>query len=167
MAGFPMKERQRIIDEYLAKSGNNLFQPAEFVDWLCGQPEHEAYQWFYGTDDATAAREHRIQMARQMANGLRIRALVSKAPAKAAQINVAVREFPAMISPVSGRKEGGGYQPFDPGDTQLANELRRQGAQALRSWLSRYRGVAEQAGIEVDAIEEIAAAMSSGVADAA
>lgn len=167
MAGFPMKERQAIIDNYLAATGRNLFNPAEFIDWLGGQPDHEAYPWFFGMDDAAAAREHRIQMARQMANGLRITAQVSQAPAKASTVSVAVREFPAMISPVASRREGGGYVPFDPGDVQQGDELRRQGAQALRAWLARYRGIAEQAGVEVGAIEEIAAAMSGGVADAA
>lgn len=167
MAGFPMRQRQQIIDNYLAATGRNLFNPAEFIDWLGGQPDHEAYPWFFGMDDATAAREHRIQMARSMANGLRITAQVSQAPEKASTVNVAVREFPAMISPVAGRKEGGGYQPFDPTDVQQADELRRQGAQALRAWLSRYRGIAEQAGIQVDAIEEIVVAMGGGVADAA
>lgn len=167
MAGFPMKQRQAIIDGYLAATGRNLFNPAEFIDWLGGRPDHEAYPWFFGMDDAAAAREHRIQMARQMANGLRITAQVSQAPVKAAQISVAVREFPAMISPVAGRKAGGGYEPFDPQDPGQVEELRRQGAQALRAWLARYRGIAEQAGIEVDAIEKIAVAMSGGVADAA
>lgn len=167
MAGFPMKERQRIIDEYLAQSGHNLFQPAEFIDWLGGQPDHEAYPWFYGADDATAAREHRIQMARQMANGLRLSIRASEAPATSSSVNVSVREFPAMISPVAGRRSGGGYQPFDPADSHQAAELQRQGAQALRAWLARYRGIAEQAGVEIGAIEEIAVALGGSVADAA
>ena len=72
MAGFPKKERQRIIDEYLAASGRNMFIPREFVDWLRDYPDHEAYDWFYGMDDAEAAQQHRIQLARQMASGLRI-----------------------------------------------------------------------------------------------
>jgi len=38
MAGFPKKERQRIIDEYLAASGNNMFVPHEFVEWLVNNP---------------------------------------------------------------------------------------------------------------------------------
>ena len=54
MAGFPKKERQRIIDEYLAASGRNMFVPREFVDWLRDYPDHEAYDWFYGMDDAEA-----------------------------------------------------------------------------------------------------------------
>jgi hypothetical protein len=34
MSGFPKKERQRIVDEYLQATGRNMFVPGEFVDWL-------------------------------------------------------------------------------------------------------------------------------------
>lgn len=156
MAGFPMKERQAIIDGYLAATGRNMFVPAEFVDWLADQPHNPAYPLFYGMDDATAAREHRISLARNMAAGLRITARVQEASPKGKPVTVSIREFPAMVSPVEGRKSGGGYVNFDPDDAALAAELRRQGAQALRAWLARYRGIAEAGGLDVCAIEEIA-----------
>lgn len=165
---FTRKDRQALIDDYLNRTGRNVFQPAEFIDWLADQPEHQAYPWFYGMDDAAAAREHRIQMARQMANGLRITARVQEAPTASAPMSVRVREFPAMISPMAGRKSGGGYEPFDPQDPVMRAELQRQGAQALRAWLARYRGVAEAGGLDVSPIEEIAGALDGhGVADAA
>ncbi|MFE3836934.1 hypothetical protein [Pseudogemmobacter sonorensis] len=168
MAGFPMKERQAIIDGYLGATGRNLFNPAEFIDWLEGQPDHEAFPWFFGMDDAAAAREHRVAMARQMANGLRITAKVQEIPMAAAPMRVSFREFPAMVSPVDGRRQGGGYVPFDPNDPDLAAELLRQGAQALRSWLARYRGISEASGISVGSIEEIVGALDiAGGADAA
>jgi hypothetical protein len=168
MAGFTKADRQRIIDEYLATSGANMFQPAEFIDWLSGQPDHEAYEWFFGMDDAQAAREHRILMARQMANGLRIVANVSRTPDRGSVVAVTVREFPAMVSPMAGRRDGGGYVSFDPDDPALVAELRRQGAQALRGWLARYRGVAEIGGLDVSAIEEIARSLDGvGVVSAA
>jgi hypothetical protein len=44
-------------------------------------------------------------------------------------------------------------------DPVLMDELRCQGAQALRSWLERYRGAAEAAGVDVVPIERIAEAM--------
>lgn len=153
------KQRQRIIDEYLAASGRNLFVPGEFIDWLSEQPEHEAYEWFFGQGDEEAARQHRITMARQMASGLRITAKVSAAPKEAKTLSIAVREFPAMVSPVAGRKDGGGYESFDPNDASMVAELRRQGGQALISWLARYRGVADQTGVDVTPIEEVAAQM--------
>lgn len=167
MAGFPKAKRQAIIDGYLQSTGRNHFIPGEFIDWLSGEKDHEAWPWFFGQSDEEAARQHRIQMARQMANGLRITAPVSEAPTKAAEVSVKVREFPALVSPMAGRKQGGGYQPFHPDDPEMVGELRRQGAQALRSWLARYQGVAEQCGVDVTPIEEIVAQMQGDVAGAA
>lgn len=168
MSGFPMKKRQAIIDGYLAATGSNLFVPAEFIDWLSGQPEHEAYDWFFGISNEAAAREYRIGLARQMASGLRITAQVQSAPAARSKVSVEVREYPAMVSPIDGRKSGGGYVPFDPSDPALSAELKRQAASALKAWLQRYRGVAEQSGINLKPIEKIAGALdSSGVVEAA
>lgn len=150
---FTKADRQRIIDGYLHETGENIFVPSAFVDWLADQPEHEAYGWFYGKDDASAAREYRIGLARQMASGLRVVAEVSTTQAKVVQI--VVREFPAYVSPVASRKSGGGYEPFDPKDEAAMAELRRQGAVALQSWLRRYRGAFE--GVDLSAVEEIAA----------
>lgn len=154
MSGFPKKERQRIIDGYLAATGRNMFLPAEFIDWLQSQPEHEAYEWFYGMGDEAAAREYRIGLARRMASGLRI--VVEEHQAEGKVVQFSTREYPAYLSPVAGRKDGGGYSPFNPNDAELMAELQCQGAQALRSWLERYRGAAEAAGVDVSPIENIA-----------
>jgi hypothetical protein len=167
MAGFPKKKRQQIIDGYLAATGSNMFVASEFIDWLGGQPDHEAYEWFFGQGDEEAARQHRIQMARNMANGLRISARVSEAPEKAEAVSVSVREYPALVSPMAGRKSGGGYEAFHPDDPAMVAELQRQGAQALRSWLHRYRGVAEQAGVDLTPIEEIVIHLQGDVVGAA
>ena len=90
-----------------------------------------------------------------MASGLRIVAEVSTAPAAGSVVQITVREFPAFVSPVASRKSGGGYEPFDPSDVAAMDELRRQGAVALRSWLARYRGAFN--GVDLTVIEEIAA----------
>ena len=162
MASFTKADRQRIIDGYLAQTGRNLFVPSEFIDWLSGEPGHEAYEWFFSKSDAETAREHRIWMARRMANGLRIQAEVSTTPKKGNVVSVAVREFPAYVSPVASRRDGGGYQPFDPNDGQSMEELRRQGAVAMRSWLNRYGGAF--ADHDLRALEKIAAAAADRVA---
>jgi hypothetical protein len=145
---------QRIIDDYLAASGRNMFHPAEFVDWLGGQPDHEAYEWFYGMEDQEAARQWRIQMARQMASGLRI--VVQESDPEDQVVSISVREYPTFISPVSLRKKGGGYERFDPDSEDSQRELRRQAATALATWLGRYRGCAENFGLNLTPIEEIA-----------
>ena len=158
MSNFTAKQRQKIIDGYLAATGRNMFQPAEFIDWLGEQPEHEAYPWFYGTDDTTAAREYRIILARRMASGLRI-VVQDSTPDNQQVVHITTREFPAFVSPVAGRKDGGGYSPFDPKDPEMMDELRAQGAQALITWLTRYRGAAEASGVNVKPIEKIAEAL--------
>ena len=103
---FKSKDRQRIIDGYLAESGRNMFVPAEFIDWLADQPEHEAYDLFYGMSDANAARQHRIALARRMASGLRI--VAKQEESRSNVVAVTTREYPAYVSPVAGRRVGGG-----------------------------------------------------------
>lgn len=150
---FKAKDRQRIIDGYLSQTGRNLFVASEFIDWLEGQPEHEAYEWFFGMDDATAARQHRVALARRMASGLRVQAKVETTETQVVQITE--RDYPAYVSPVAGRKHGGGYERFDPHDEEAMAELRRQGRIALQSWLQRYSGAF--ADLDLTALEEIAA----------
>ena len=162
---FKKKDRQRIIDGYLAETGRNMFIPSEFIDWLSGQPEHEMYDAFFGMSDEHAARQHRIALARRMASGLRVVAREENTETNV--IGVTTREYPAYVSPMAGRKGGGGYEPVDPYDEAHLAELRRQGATALRAWLSRYRGAFEHAGADLSAIEEIAASEDDGVAQSA
>lgn len=167
MAGFSRAERQQIIDDYLAESGVNSFVPHRFVDWLADKPDHPVFDLFYGMSDEHAAREFRVGLARNLASGLRIIAQVRLASPNVTQIKLTTREFPAMISPIDGRKHGGGYIAFNTEDRVMIAELRRQGAQALRSWLGRYRGVAELIGVDLRGIEEIAGALEgAGVAQA-
>ena len=158
MTAFTRQKRQAIIDEYLSATGENLFIPGRFIDWLQHRPDHEAYPWFYGKDDYEAAREYRIGLARRMAAGLRIVARVQETSA-ANVISVTVREFPAYVSPVASRSAGGGYTRFDPHDPAALSELRRQGAVAMRAWLVRYRGA--YADTDLSALEEIASGIDA------
>lgn len=152
---FGKKDRQRIIDGYLAATGKNMFVPGEFIDWLADEPEHEAYPWFFGKDDATLARAHRIDMARRMASGLRI-TVSTVDPSRQSIIKVTERSYPAVVSPLSGRRSGGGYVGLDPSDPRMMADLREQGAQSLRSWLERYGSAFEDAGVDLSPIKEIA-----------
>ena len=161
---YTTKTRQRIIDDYLAATGSNMFIPGEFIDWLQDKPQHEAYPWFFGKSDEDAAREYRIDLARRMASGLRI--IVRSTSPAAQSVNVTTREYPALVSAMSGRKAGGGYAPFDPTDPASVLELQRQGATALRAWLSRYRGVAEEMGLDLQPVEDIALYLDGSDAEA-
>jgi hypothetical protein len=160
---FTKEKRQAVIDEYLAETGQNLFQAPAFVDWLAQKPEHEAYSWFFGMSNDKAAREHRIHLARRMASGLRI--VVRYSEAKPSVVHMKVREYPAYVSPVTQRHNGGGYVRFDPADADAVAELRSQGMTALRAWLVRYRHVFSET--ECQAIEQIAAADAVRVAASA
>lgn len=154
MGNFARKTKQRIIDEYLQATGLNIFKADEFVDWLATQPEHEMYDAFYGIDDSTAARNWRIDMARRMASGLRI--VVKQEEVQQSEVvSIKVAEYPAYISPVAKRKEGGGYERFDPKDEASQEELRRQAGVWLAGWLNRYRGAAEHIGLDMTPIEDI------------
>ena len=154
MSNFARKTKQRIIDDYLAETGLNLFKADEFVDWLAGQPDHEMYEAFYGIDDSVAARNWRIDMARRMASGLRI--VVKQEDVEQSEvISIKVAEYPAYISPVAKRKEGGGYEPFDPNDEASQAELRKQAGVALAGWLNRYRGSAENIGLDLTPLENM------------
>lgn len=121
---FKKSKRQAIIDGYLATTGKNLFIASEFIDWLQDEPEHEAYPWFFGKDDAEAAREYRIDLARRMAGGMRI-VVSAQETTQSGVVQINVREYPAYVSAMSGRKAGGGYSRFDPDDAESLAELRR------------------------------------------
>jgi hypothetical protein len=130
-----------------------LFVPGEFVDWLEGQPEHEVYDAFFGQGDAHAAREHRIALARRMASGIRISAERVERKTKSVTVNVQQRA-PALISPIDGRTQGGGYVAFDAGSPEHVAELRRQGIRNLASWIQRYAIAFSEA--ELEPLRELA-----------
>lgn len=150
---FTKRDRQKIIDGYLSESGANMFNAADFIDWLSERPDHQAYPWFFAKDDQAAAREYRIGLARQMASGLRIVTSVSPV-GESKVVHITTNEYPAYISPMSGRNVGGGYERFDPQNAEHIAELQRQGARALRSWLDRYADAFS--GYDLSAIETVA-----------
>jgi hypothetical protein len=88
-----------------------------------------------------------------MASGLRIVAKVEVIESEVRAIKVV--EYPAYISPVSKRRDGGGYEPFDPSDEVAQAELRRQAGVALAAWLERFRGAAENIGLDMTPVEQM------------
>jgi hypothetical protein len=154
MAYFSKKTKQRIMDDYLNLTGRNIYVPEEFLLWLKDQPDHEAHKAFWGTNDEDAAMQWRIDLARRFASGLRI---VAKTEVIESEVRrVKVTEYPAYISPVTTRRQGGGYEPFNPDSEESQAELRRQAGVALAAWLNRYRGAAENVGLDMTPIERMA-----------
>ena len=105
-------------------------------------------------DDSVAARNWRIDKARQMASGLRI-VVKQEDVTQSEIISIKVTEYPAYISPVATRKSGGGYEPFDPDDETAQQELRKQAGVQLAAWLNRYRGAAENIGLDLTPVENL------------
>ena len=153
MAYFSKKTKQRIIDDYLQQTGNNMYVPQEFIDWLADRPDHEAYKAFHGRD-AELLNESKLDLARRFASGLRIVAKTEVIESEVRRIKVT--EYPAYISPVTTRRVGGGYEPFDPDSEESQAELRRQAGVQLAAWLNRYRGAAEHIGLDMTPLEEMA-----------
>lgn len=157
-------KRQAIIDGYLNATEQNMFVPSEFIDWLHGQPEHEAYDWFFSQTDEDAARAHRVDLARRFVSGLRV-VVKQSGSSKGRQIKVEERSYPAYVSPTEGRQNGGGYMPFDPSNPEHRDQLRIEGAKVMVSWLERYGAVFDDMNLAL--CEQISAAQSGRVAIAA
>ena len=141
MSRFNKQTRQRIINDYLAESGENTFVPARFIDWLSNRPEHEAYPAFFSIDDTEAARAYRIELARRFVSGLRVTVSEQTVTDEDRTISVRMVEAPRYISPAANRRDGGGYVPFDAGDPASVAELQRQASVALHVWYRRYESV--------------------------
>ena len=169
MAGFPKKERQAIINDYLHASGRNQFVPAEFLDWLRDKPDHKAHSIFYGMSDEEAADAHRLNLVRQWVSGLRITVQTKTSkPVAVGRVKVNEVELPAMISPVAKRKSGGGYVAVDPSDDDTMTELAAQAAADLERWVERYGGAASLLKVNTAPIKQIARSLrTAGVAQAA
>jgi hypothetical protein len=152
MAKFSKKTKQKIIDDYLNDTGKNSFVAEEFVTWLQDKPDHVAYNAFHGQDDHLLW-QAKLQLARQFVSGLRI--VVKSEVVESEVRSIKVTEYPAMISPTTTRRQGGGYVAFDPESAQSQAELRKQAGVALAAWLDRYRGCAEHIGVDLTSIENI------------
>lgn len=131
---FTTTARQAILDEFVARHGG--YDPKVFLDEVrLSNGGHPAHAWFTWQDHV-AADAHRLHEARTFVQGLRVKfdVITTTRGVRA----VTVREAPAYLSPVAGRKAGGGYFATDPNDDTHMAELRQQAATALGSWLSRF-----------------------------
>jgi len=150
---FTKDTRQRIINEYLNDTGRNMYIPADFVEYIQERPEHEAYAFIFGKTDKEAAHQYRVDLARDFARGLRIKVEVQETKSKVSSVKV--REYPSFISPVENRREGGGYQAFDPNSPEMRAELMRQGITSLTAWIERFGDTFETEGIQIGGIRKV------------
>jgi hypothetical protein len=143
---FTTQLRQEIVEDYCRRHGGTFDAPG-FYDENKSK-NARAYEWFEH-DREKAALEHNLNLARQFAHGLKIFFTVEEI-GRSGPIKVNV-SAPLVISPMAGRKGGGGYQKVDPED--LA-ELCHQAASALQSWLDRYSACFSQIKVSPKAFEQ-------------
>jgi len=153
------KAKQDLVDRFLNDTKENSFQIAEFLTWLKPQKKDPFWDAFFGATDKEMAEQHRHDLVRKFVSGLRIVVAAHTIKKDATSVRISAQEYPAMISPVATRHLGAGYSTFDATDAGMQAELRRQGAQALRSWLARYGGAAAARGVDTAPILAIAEAL--------
>lgn len=150
MTRFTRALRQQIVQD-LAEQNGGWFDPASFLAAVRkAGAKHPAFEWFEW-DDGYAANEFRLDQARDFARGLTIRFEVRTV--HRGGFRIIEQSAPLVLSPIAGRRDGGGYFITDPNDPAHMEELRRQAAQSLRWFLSRYSAVLSYAGISTAAFE--------------
>ncbi|MEH3117124.1 MAG: hypothetical protein PGN25_05810 [Methylorubrum populi] len=155
MAGLSKAARQEIVREFAVRH-NGHFNPKLFLEEVRHKgKDHPAFGWFEW-DRAAAALAYQVEQAREFARDLRVSFTVQVVNGGRRSIQVRETAMPLVLSPVEGRRSGGGYILTDENDPAHMTEHCRQAAMALRAWLSRYRSAAEHAGCALAPVEKLA-----------
>lgn len=158
MARFTRAARQQIVRDFAEKNGG-WFDATRFLAEVQKKGEaHPAWEWFEWDDD-NAANEFRLDQARDFARGLTIRFEIKSVHRGA--FRVTEHTVPLAVSPIGGRRGGGGYFITDPNDPSHMAELCLQAAQSLRWFLSRYEGALKHAGISISSLERMQTSLES------
>lgn len=145
------KERKEIFSDFVRRHGK--FSAQGFVDEVeSAGPSHRAYSVFEW-DDAKAANGYRLDQARDLFQGLRVKHVIEEGPSR--RVKAKETQAPFAISPVGGRKNGSGYYEFDPDDPAMVAELQREAATSLQSWLNRYEFALAKAVGSTSSIESV------------
>ena len=148
---FTVSLRQEIIEEFAARHGGQ-YDPALFFEEVRDQGrQHRAHDWFMW-NRTDAAYQYNLWQARAFAQGVKVSFTVTNVGGGSFTMDA-----PMVISPLSGRKGGGGYTTMDPENEEHVAELSRQGAASLRSWIARYKFCLQHAEIPVAPFEQAAA----------
>jgi hypothetical protein len=130
--------RQQIVKEFAEQNGG-CFDAALFLAHVREVGDaHPAWAWFEWDDDK-AALEYRLDQARDFARGLKITFEIQEV--HRGKMRITQKSAPLVISPLQSRSNGGGYLVTDPNSPEHLEELRRQAAQSLRWFISRFEGV--------------------------
>lgn len=151
MARFTKALREQIVREFTARH-NGQYNPALFLEGVGAKGvDHPAYEWFEWNDDR-AAEQYRVEQARAFARDIRVAFTVEEIGRNKA-VTIREVEAPLMISPLTGRRHGGGYVVLDPARPEDMAELCRQAACDLEAWLSRHQAALLYARGSSEAIE--------------
>lgn len=151
---FSKEERQQIVEDF-ARRHNGQYDPALFLKEVKESgKDHPAYSWFEW-NSKKAANEYNLWQARAFAKDLRINFTVEEVR-RSGTVAIKTTEMPMVLSPVNGRKDGGGYVLTNPDDPAHMAEHCRQAGAALRSWLKRYEAALIHAGTSPKLVEQIA-----------
>jgi hypothetical protein len=160
MARFSKSLRQQIVREFAEKNGG-WFDPAAFLAEVRRQgSKHPAWEWFEW-DDNKAAHEFRVDQARDFARGLVV--VFEVQTMHRGSLRIVEQSAPLLVSPVAGRKGGGGYFVTDPNDPQHMIELCLQAAQSMRWFIGRYESALRFAGVNMAPFEKAQAALEETV----
>jgi hypothetical protein len=151
MARFTKQLRQQIVEEFARRHGGQ-FIPAPFVQEVKAKGKnHPAYDWFVW-DESKAAFAYQVEQARDFASGLRVTFRVEEV-GRNRRMTITESVMPMVISPMDGRRSGGGYYLVDPDNPEHMAEHCLQAASTLRSWFARYQSALSHAGISPSLIE--------------
>lgn len=158
MMRYTKEARQKIVQEF-AEAHGGVFDPAEFLGVVSQVgSSHPAYDWFQW-DNERAAREHRLDQARDFARGLVVSFKVQTL--SRGKVKIVAASAPMVISPMEHRDKGGGYVITNDNDPSHILELCRQGAQAMRWFISRFEAAVAYSGGEIAALQQLQAAMDA------
>lgn len=145
MAGLSRELRERIVKDFATRH-NGIYNPVLFLQEVRETgPSHPAYEWFEW-DDRAAALAYQLEQARSFARDLRVTFRVEEVTGPH-QVRVRETPMPMVISPMDGRKTGGGYVLVDPNDPAHIAEHCRQAAKTLEQWRDRYAAALSHATI--------------------
>ena len=146
MTRFTREARQEIVEAF-ARANGGVFDAGAFLAEVSQVgKKHAAWDWFEWNDNK-AAREHRLDQARDFARGLVVRFEIQVVDRGATK--VVSQSVPLIMSPTDNRRQGGGYVMTDPDDPQHMAELCRQAAQGLRWFIERFEAAIRHAGGDV------------------
>jgi hypothetical protein len=150
---FTKQIRQGIVEEF-ARRHNGQYNPGLFLQEVRDTGEsHAAYEWFEWDADK-AVQAYQLEQARAFARDLRVSFQIEEIERK--PVRVTAVDVPLVISPMSGRRDGGGYFLVDPDNPEHLAEHCKQAATALRSWMRRYHAALVHSGASAANVEKVA-----------